>query len=498
MLMNTFGKPINRFIAILAEQVNANKWLAEKLNTNQTTFYCLYINDIQSSKDTFVAISKHLSIDVKKPVNQKKNKTGMETQKKNRSFEEISVSPEWCFKNVRSTEQWTHGYHRYPAKFLPNIVKKIIEDYTLPTDLVVDFFAGCGTTLVEAKIHGRNSIGVDINPVAELITKAKTNPIEPKILETSFQNLINIFDDFDPNDYSEISLHERIDYWFSLKHKYIIAFLYEKILALDDKKVKDFFLVSLSHILKNCSKWLQSSTKPQIDPIKNPVNPFTAFIAHTKQMIKKNNDFYNQLKNDDNLLTQCEIRLEDARKTSLLSNSVGAIITSPPYVTSYEYADIHQLTAYWYEYIIDLPRFRKKFIGTFYSLNQETKVDSELGQQIVNQLLEKDERKAKEVANYFKDMQDVAAEMHRVLKVDGHACLVIGNTTFLGVKVKSAEVFAEILESLGFNLSKVIKRSIPNKLIPTIRDKKTGQFSKLENKNSMQVYPEEYILIAKK
>lgn len=413
-------------------------------------------------------------------------------------FECIPVNEDWCFKNVRSTEQWTHGYHRYPAKFLPNLVKKLIVDYTQPTDLVADFFAGCGTTLVEAKIHGRQSIGVDINPVAELITNAKINPIDPKKLETKFQNLIKKFDDFDSKDYSEINLHDRIDYWFSAKHKYKIAFLYEKILSLRDKTAKEFFLVSLSHILKNCSKWLQTSTKPQIDPNKNPTDPFIAFKAHTKQMIKRNEEFYNQLSESNFLKTSCEIRLEDARKTSLQPGSVGAIITSPPYVTSYEYADIHQLTAYWYEYITDLQGFRKSFIGTFYSLNQNTTVDSALGQQIVNQLLEKDKRKAKEVANYFKDMYDVAAEMHRVLRVGGHACLVIGNTTFVEVKVKSAEVFKEILESLGFNLVDIIKRSIPNKLIPTIRDKITGKFSKLINKDSKLVYPEEYILIAKK
>lgn len=422
--------------------------------------------------------------------------TGMQIQ--NRLFDKIPVSPEWCFKNVRSIEQWTHGYHRYPAKFLPNLVKKLIEDYTQPTDMVADFFAGCGTTLVEAKVHGRQSIGVDINPVAELITNAKINPIDPKKLETKFQNLIAKFDQFASKNYSEINLHDRIDYWFSPRHKYKIAFLYEKILSLRDKTAREFFLVSLSHILKNCSKWLQSSTKPQIDPDKKPTDPFIAFKTHTKQMIKRNKEFYDKLSETDFLNTACEIRLEDARQTTLESGSVGAIITSPPYVTSYEYADIHQLTAYWYEYITDLQGFRKNFIGTFYSLNQNTTVDSALGQQIVNQLLKKDKRKAKEVANYFKDMQAVATEMHRVLRTDGHACLVIGNTTFVGVKVKSAEVFKEILESLGFNMIQVIKRSIPHKLIPTIRDKKTGKFSKLKNKDSKLVYPEEYILIAKK
>lgn len=422
----------------------------------------------------------------------------MQTERLNQPFEKIPVSPEWCFKNVRSTEQWTHGYHRYPAKFLPNLVKKIIEDYTLPTDLVADFFAGCGTTLVEAKVHGRKSIGVDINPVAELITKAKINPIEPIKLEKRFDEFIRKFDEFNPKSFSKNEIHDRIDYWFLPEQKYKIAFLYETILSIRDKKVKKFFLVSLSHILKNCSKWLQSSTKPQIDPGKIPTDPFIAFKAHTKTMIKRNKEFFKQLSKDKYLKIACEIRLEDARKTSIRSNSVGAIITSPPYVTSYEYADIHQLTAYWYEYITDLSGFRKNFIGTFYSLNQNTESDTAIAQKVINDLLEKDKRTAKEVANYFNDMKAVAKEMHRVLKKGGHACLVIGNTTFKNVKIKSAEIFAEMLSKLGFEMVDIIKRSIPYKLIPTIRDKKSGKFSKLKNKDSKLVYPEEYILIVKK
>jgi len=413
-------------------------------------------------------------------------------------FDKIPVSPEWCFKNVRSTEQWTHGYHRYPAKFLPNLVKKILEDYTKKDDLIADFFAGCGTTLVEAKVHGRKSIGVDINPVAELIAKVKVNPINPKKLQQEFENLVSKFEDFNVKKYSDIDVHQRIDYWFSLEHKTAIAFLYDEILKVGKQPIREFFLVSLSHILKNCSNWLQSSTKPQIDPNKKPRSPFKAFTTHSKSMIKKNDAFYNELAEHNYLKTHCKISLEDARKTSIKSNSVNAIITSPPYVTSYEYADIHQLTAYWYEYMKDLPAFRKNFIGTFYSYNQEIKSDSKLAQRIIGELLEKDKRTAKEVANYFNDMQQVAKEMRRVLKKDGHACLVIGNTTLKGVKIKSAEVFAEILTMLGFDLVDIIKRSIPNKLIPTIRDKKTGKFSTLKNKNSKLVYPEEYVIIAKK
>jgi len=422
----------------------------------------------------------------------------MHSQSKYNTFDNIPVSPEWCFKNVRSVEQWTHGYHRYPAKFLPNLVQKLIEEYTNENDLVADFFAGCGTTLVEAKIHGRESIGVDINPVAQLITKAKTNPIQPKKLSLEFEQLIAEFQNYDENNYHSIVVHERINYWFFPEEKFKIAFLYDLILRIRDKKIVNFFLVSLSHILKNCSRWLQSSTKPQVDKEKLISEPFTTFIFHTKKMMKRNEQFYIQLKDSKLLKTKCEIKLKDARKTSIKSNTVGAIITSPPYVTSYEYADIHQLTGYWYEYISDISNFRKDFIGTFFSLNQKTNCNSKIAQEIVDELLSKDERTAKEVANYFNDMQQVGKEMHRVLKEDGHVCLVIGNTTFKNVKIKSAEVFLDILLGLGFETIDVIKRNIPSKLIPTIRDNKTGKFSKLDNANSKLVYPEEYILIAKK
>ena len=70
----------------------------------------------------------------------------MNSKVQNISFDNIPVSPEWTFKNVRSVENWTHGYHRYPAKFLPNIVKKIIEEHTEVGDTVADVFAGCGST----------------------------------------------------------------------------------------------------------------------------------------------------------------------------------------------------------------------------------------------------------------------------------------------------------------------------------------------------------------
>ena len=416
------------------------------------------------------------------------------------NFDNIPENREWAFESVRSTEQWTHGYHRYPAKFLPDVVRKIIEEYANGSKIIADLFAGCGTTLVEAKVHGISSVGVDINPVAQLITKVKTTPLAPDALQQAYTALVNLFDKYNESDFEDIKKHERIDYWFTPSQKAKIAFLYDKVFHLEvDDDTKDFFYVCISHILKNCSWWLQSGTKPQRDMEKEPEDPFNEFKRHCNKMIGWNERFYNELSKKGYLGIPCEIHLGDARHTSITSESIDAIITSPPYVTSYEYADIHQLTAYWMEYISDIHEFRKKFIGSSYSGNDSLIVpNSKQAQKIVNDLSENSKHIARDVAQYFNDMQEVAKEMARVLAPNGHACIVIGNTKIKEVQIKSAEVFYEFLRNAGLRKVTVIKRSIPHKLMPTLRDKNTGRFTKLDNPNCKKVYPNEYVIIMKK
>lgn len=416
------------------------------------------------------------------------------------SFDNIPENPDWAFESVRSTEQWTHGYHRYPAKFLPDVVRKIIEDFAQGSNMIADLFAGCGTTLVEAKIHGISSVGTDINPVAQLITKVKTTPLPPDNLQLAYNTLVGLFNEYNEVNFAEIKKHERIDYWFTPSQKAKIAFLYEKVFYLDvGDNIKDYFYVSISHILKNCSWWLQSGTKPQRDMGKELADPFDEFCRHCKKMMAWNENFYNELSHRGYLNVPCTIHLEDARHTSIPAGSINAVITSPPYVTSYEYADIHQLTAYWMEYISDIHEFRKKFIGSSYSGNMSMTVSgSKQAQKIVNDLSKKSKHIARDVAQYFNDMQEVAQEMSRILTSNGHACIVIGNTKIKEVQIKSAEVFYEFLRNAGLKKIEIIKRSIPHKLMPTLRDKNTGKFTKQDNPNCKKVYPNEYVIIMKK
>lgn len=162
--------------------------------------------------------------------------------------------------------------------------------------------------------------------------------------------------------------HEnRINYWFSEKNKIELGKILRVIYSEEDETIRNFFLVAFSHILKSCSIWLQESTKPTRDLNKTPSKPYEAFRRHLMKMQKGNEAFYRIVppKVRDNLNQYLKIRISDARKQSVQDESVDLVITSSPYVTSYEYADLHQLSTIWLDLADDLTEYKKEFIGTF-------------------------------------------------------------------------------------------------------------------------------------
>ena len=423
-----------------------------------------------------------------------------ENQETLKLFRKIKINPSWSFadKTRKDTAYITHGYHRYPAKFVPQIVSRLTTEYTKEGDLIVDPFGGCGTTLVESKVMSRPSIGVDINPVAVLITKAKKTPIEPKMVEKRFITLKRVINSFNQKTKVRTPEHERIDYWLKSKEKRKLAFLFSEISKIEEQDTRDFFYCGFSNILKNCSIWLQKSNKPTRDFKKKPADPFVAFSRQVKAMLRGNADFFNLLQERGCLKTPCDVYCTDARNLPIKSNSVSLIVTSPPYVTSYEYADLHQLTALWFEYTKDLSDFRKRFIGTAYHNKKEIILNSPIAEKIKAELLNKDKKTAEEVATYFSEMNQSFKEMKRMLKKGGRTCIVIGDTGLKGVEILNAEVFTEQLQNLGFRIDNIIKREIPSKNLPSTRDKKTGRFAKVTDENRVYAYPTEYILVMQK
>ena len=143
-------------------------------------------------------------------------------------FKQLAEDPSWVFEDFtqKDTSYATHGFHKYPAKFIPQLAKRCIEENTKINEIVCDPFMGCGTTLIESLVSERKTVGVDINPVAYLISKVKTTPINPEKLKQETDKVL-----FDLEMYFKsknqkqktlskieivpvIPTNERINYWF--------------------------------------------------------------------------------------------------------------------------------------------------------------------------------------------------------------------------------------------------------------------------------------------
>jgi adenine-specific DNA methylase len=173
------------------------------------------------------------------------------------------------------------------------------------------------------------------------------------------------------------------------------------------------------------------------------------------------------------------------------------VITSPPYVTSYDYADLHQLSALWLGYADDYRNLRKGSIGSrqvqFSESMQEDMKDS--GKKTFDELSKKDRSAAKSVAKYFIDIDEAVKNTHELLTDDGLAFFIIGNTKYCHIEVNNAKHVVECMIKYNFQEISVIKRKISSKILTPFRDE-WGKFS--SSKGQKEVYSYEYVIVGRK
>jgi hypothetical protein len=217
------------------------------------------------------------------------------------------------FASLRPSETlWgPHGYHRYPAKFIPQLVRRLIDCFSHPDDLVGDTFVGSATTGIEALRAGRRFWGGDINPVALLIGRAKCAPLEPAALDATWNNLderlANVErigrrqltedekDTIVAIDVACATDEERLAYWFPAPHRRVLDRILGEITAEPRDHVRTFLLCAFSNTLRRSSIWLSGSTKPQKDLTRFLADPTDAFRVQLRDMIRRNAAYWADL-----------------------------------------------------------------------------------------------------------------------------------------------------------------------------------------------------------
>jgi DNA modification methylase len=449
--------------------------------------------------------------------------------KRKESNEEI----DWSFANLKPSQTlWgPHGYHRYPAKFIPQLVRRLIESYSTANSLVGDPFLGSATTGIEALRAGRAFWGADINPVALLISRAKCHPVDPQAIQNYWRRLDQRLESLphigrraltaeekaaiQATNIARVSPEERLAYWFPAAHRAALGQLLQVIARLRNARMRTFFLCAFSNALRGCSIWLSGSTKPQKDLAKILSDPVDSFRRQVRDMLRRNHLYWTDLTAShvapSAVSSSCAIDLQDARQLQLSDGQLDLIVTSPPYATCYQYLELHQLTQLWFDKhrIIESNDLRDACIGAKgISCRERSDANSSTGSKTADHALSKlagrgkgsaandVHREVRALRYYFQDMQAAISEMARVTARGKYLVLIIGDSTKRGVNIPTSAALAEMAIASGFELERKIVRKVPARVLVSTRDKKTGRFSSAAQSDT-RAYPEEDILIFK-
>lgn len=392
-----------------------------------------------------------------------------------------------------------HSIHSYPAKFPAFLASEALVYAKLEgvqVKDVADVFCGCGTTALESKRAGMSFWGCDINPLATMITRVKTLKYDIDKLSLYYSHLKGEFSASllrDDSYYSEAN--ERLKYWFdeaTYNQLYYLLLSIRTVTELD-KDYYEAFLCLFSSILKSCSRWLQKSIKPQIDPSKQQKDVMQLFNQKYDNFVKAVKEINDNCLGYDGSIT---ILNENFLNVSEFPK-VDLILSSPPYVTSYEYADLHQLSLLWLKYTDDYREFRKGSIGSTYNTtnwNLDGASLNSTASSIVSQLQEIkcQGSKIKSIARYYDDMEKAIANCRKMLNNGGMVFFVVGDSEYKGVNLTNSKHIVECLFESGFSDIKMEKRIISKGICVPFRNKR-GRFT-IAEESQKKIYHEEYLV----
>ena len=404
-------------------------------------------------------------------------------------------SPVWT--DPDGPEHRMHRLHSYPARFPAHVVHRALNharERGIMVQRVADPFCGSGTVPYEAAARGLDFWGCDINPVATLIAQVKCSAPDPaRFLDLAGSVMARSASAPHEPDLPPPAI-ARLRPWFEASQFETLARLRNAIALEVGEAGEDAssLLCAFSAILKGSSLWRARSIKPSRDPSKK----FTPALATFERQCRLMASAWTA--DDVRPLTSAEIVRGDVAHVAGPAEPVDLIVTSPPYATSYEYADLHQLSALWLGYAQDHRELRSGVIGTASrraDLNRALGELNAVGAQVVFSLFDKDRALAEAAATYFLDMQRVARRCRCFLRPGGLAVFVIGNTSSQGVRVDNANHLVESLLDAGFADVRVARRRISNKLNTPYRSP-DGRLSSSATETS--IYAEEYVLMAQR
>ena len=274
---------------------------------------------------------------------------------------------------------YTHGFHKYTAKFIPHIPQWAINKYLAgqKSKTIFDPFCGSGTTLVEGILAGHNVIGVDIDSLSCLIAKVKTTIVNTSELNKISDWLVKRIKKKKRGEFKPEC--ETIRHWFPNETINILSIIRTLINQIpesfgDNKSIKDIqhlLIICFSSIIRRVSFADNESQKTYVShtKIKTPEEPLSLFLSQLdlfkERIAKFSNSVKSKLKNQVICASSAELL-----RAKLKGQTIDLAITSPPYIKAIDYIYNQMVELFWIGDLFDMQiqskqnKKKKEYIGT--------------------------------------------------------------------------------------------------------------------------------------
>lgn len=383
------------------------------------------------------------------------------------------IDRSWDYPKA-DTKYLTHGIHTYPAMMIPQVARRLIMENGAEAKVGLDPFCGSGSVLLEFKLAGIECYGVDINPLAALISRAKNTPIEPEFLKNAWTKLRQKMEKSLAAASVSSPSFQNIDFWFKPSAQKRLSIIKSAIDGIAEEDAKIFFLVCFAETVRRSSNTRSAEFKLYRIPqeklaVYNP-DPFEIMSKVVERNIAGMVQLFFSTTSDqrESLVT---IILKDLTSgTEIPKKSIDLVVTSPPYgdsSTTVAYGQFSRLSLQWLGFPErQVMQMDKSMLGGSPTPSLEFDFNSPALEEVVRKISKIDELRAREVLSFFVDFQKGASEINRIMKSESKICLVVGNRTVKGIQIPTDVILCEVFKSFGYSHEKTIVRSIPSKRMP--------------------------------
>jgi len=380
---------------------------------------------------------------------------------------------EWDFADA-PTQYGTHGLHPYPARMIPQVANKLLKLYLLGSKarspIVLDPFCGSGTVLVEAARNRCFSIGIDLNPFAVLLARAKASPVEVDAFEKVRSSL-----QVSLTRYTDSRIEQWIPHWKNLRHWFKedvinkLAYIRKSVALIERADMRRLAQVAFSLTMQRASNvdWRSSRyirILPQEELDNHDPDVFMLFGGALSETQRKLDTFAGTK------MWPAVVLQGDARTLPLKSNSIDLVITSPPYGeerNTIPYIRWSKLSLWWLGLIdsrVQTSQLEAQSLGGKGSRTEALEViPAPTFWKAVEGVSDK---RLNEAVPFIRDYLITLQEIRRVLKPSGRACIVIGHRSISRRLIDMGEVTRELGEAASLQWETAHFREIPKKMIP--------------------------------